>query len=318
MHSPSPGPLSPLSIVVSGATGLIGRPLVERLRARGHTVRRLVRSARDSQPGDIVWDPSGDQLDFHALEGTDAAIHLAGEPVAHRWTSERKLAIRESRVKGTSLLARTMASLTRPPRVLLSGSAVGFYGNRHDEVLDESALPGDDFLARVARDWEAATAPAAVVGTRVALLRTGIVLSRHGGALERLLPPFQLGVGGPIGNGRQWMSWISLEDELRAIEHALVTEAIAGPVNLVAPTPVTNADFATTLGRVLHRPALLPVPAFALQLLYGEMAGATLLAGQRAIPRSLLQSGFVFEHPTLESALRAELDQEHQFAAPQL
>lgn len=305
----SPGTLSPLSIVVSGATGLIGRPLVERLRARGHTVRRLVRSARDTQPGDIIWDPTGDQLDFHALEGTDAVIHLAGEPVAHRWTSERKQAIRDSRVKGTSLLARTMASLTRPPRVLLSGSAVGYYGDRHDEVLDESALPGDDFLAHVSLDWEAATAPAAVVGTRVALLRTGIVLSRHGGALERLLPPFQLGVGGPIGNGRQWMSWISLEDELRAIEHALVTEAVAGPVNLVAPTPVTNADFATTLGRVLRRPAVLPVPAFALQLLYGEMASATLLAGQRAVPRSLLQSGFTFAHPTLESALRAELDQ---------
>jgi uncharacterized protein len=234
-------------------------------------------------------------------------VHLAGEPVAQRWTPDRKAAIRDSRVQGTSLLARTIAAVGGPRPVFLSGSAVGFYGDRGDELLDESSGPGTDFLATVCQEWEAATRPAADAGARVVLLRTGIVLHPDGGALERLLVPFRLGVGGPIGSGRQWMSWITLEDELRAIAHAMWTESVRGPVNLVAPTPVTNAEFAATLGRVLTRPALLPVPRFALELLYGEMADATILAGQRAMPRVLLGSGFGYAHPTLEQGLRALL-----------
>jgi uncharacterized protein (TIGR01777 family) len=210
-------------------------------------------------------------------------------------------------VRGTGLLARAIASLDRKPTAFLSGSAVGYYGDRGDEAVDEKSDAGTDFLAGVAREWEAATDAARVAGVRVVLLRTGIVLSPHGGALERLLPPFRLGVGGPIGTGRQWMSWIALEDHLRATEHALATVGLHGPVNLVAPNPVMNAEFAATLGRVLGRPAIVPVPSFALELLYGEMARSTILAGQRVLPNKLLSSGFHFAHPTLEEALQFEL-----------
>jgi hypothetical protein len=246
-------------------------------------------------------------LDPRQLDGVAAVIHLAGEPIAQRWTGARRGAIRESRVRGTELLARTIAALDRKPDAFLSGSAVGYYGDTGDEAVDEESASGNDFLAQVAREWEAATGAARSAGVRVVLLRTGIVLSPHGGALERLLPPFRLGVGGPIGTGRQWMSWIALEDHLRAMEHAIATVGLHGPVNLVAPNPVTNAEFAATLGRVLDRPAIVPVPAFALELLYGEMARATILAGQRVLPNALLRNGFHFAHPTLEEALRFEL-----------
>jgi len=294
-------------VAISGATGLIGSALVARLRARNVRVRRLVRTARREAPDDIVWDPMRNVLSPADLEGADAVVHLAGEPLAHRWTAARKRAIRESRVRGTELIARTIAALDRRPRVLLSGSAVGIYGDRGDEPLDEQSALGTDFLAGVAREWESASAPAADAGVRVTLLRTGIVLSPKGGALERLLTPFRLGVGGPIGSGRQWMSWISLDDHVRAMEHALATTGLHGPVNLVSPNPVTNAEFASVLGRVLSRPALVPVPAFALELAYGEMARATILAGQRVLPNALLSAGFHFAHPTLEQALRFEL-----------
>jgi uncharacterized protein len=306
---PNDSAASPSSsfVAVSGATGLIGRALVARLRARNVRVRRLVRTARPEAPDDIVWDPMRSILPPNDLEGADAVVHLAGEPLAHRWTAARKRAIRESRVRGTELIARTVAALERRPRVLLSGSAIGIYGDRGDEPLDEESALGTDFLAGVAREWEAASAAAADAGVRVTLLRTGIVLSPNGGALERLLTPFRLGVGGPIGSGRQWMSWISLDDHVRAMEHALATTGVHGPVNLVSPNPVTNAEFASTLGRVLSRPALIPVPAFALELAYGEMARATILAGQRVLPKALLRAGFQFAHPTLEQALRFEL-----------
>jgi uncharacterized protein (TIGR01777 family) len=299
---------APRTVAVTGATGLIGSALVTRLRAAGYIVRRLLRSPRHAGPGDVVWDPARGALPPMALDGVDAVVHLAGEPVAHRWTADRKRAIRDSRVRSTELLAQAVRALPRKPRVLLSGSAVGYYGNRGDELLDEASPPGTDFLAQTCVEWERATAPVADAGVRVVLLRTGIVVSPHGGALARLLPIFRLGGGGPIGSGRQWMSWIGLGDHVRAMLHALVSEAMHGPVNLVAPNPVTNADFATTLGRVLTRPALVPVPAFALELLYGEMARATLLAGQRALPKQLMAAGFAFEQPTLEGALRAELN----------
>ena len=294
-------------VAISGATGLIGSALAARLRARSVRVRRLVRTAHPQSPDDIVWDPMRGVLSPNDLEGADAVVHLAGEPLAHRWTDARKRAIRESRVRGTELVARTIAALDRRPRVLLSGSAIGIYGDRGDEPVDEESALGSDFLAGVTREWEAASVAAADAGVRVVLLRSGIVLSPKGGALERLLLPFRLGVGGPIGNGRQWMSWIALDDHVRAMEHALATTGMHGPVNLVSPNPVTNAEFAATLGRVLSRPALVPAPAFALELVYGEMARATILAGQRVLPKVLLRTGFQFAHPTLEQALRYEL-----------
>jgi uncharacterized protein (TIGR01777 family) len=298
---------SPLTVAVTGATGLIGTALVERLRSSGHTVRRLLHSPRDAGPGDVVWDPARGALAPHALEGADAIVHLAGEPIAHRWTEARRRAIRESRVRGTEQLVQAVRALGEKPRVFLSGSAIGYYGDHGDAPLDESSAPGNDFLARLCVEWEGAAAPVADAGVRLVLLRTGIVLSQNGGALKRLVPIFRLGGGGRLGTGRQWMSWISLGDHVRAMEHALLTESLRGPANLVAPNPVTNAEFARTLGRVLTRPSLIPVPAFALELLYGEMARATLLAGQRALPKTLSASGFEFTEPTLEGALRAEL-----------
>lgn len=295
------------TIAVTGATGLIGSALVKRLRAAGHEVRRLVRGdARDA--GDIPWDPARDQLERTVLDGTDVVVHLAGEPVAQRWTAEHKRRIRESRISSTSLIARTIAGSARPPRVLLSGSAIGIYGDRGDEALDESSAPGRDFLAQVACDWEHATEPARASGARVVLLRTGVVLSTQGGALAKLLPPFKLGMGGPVGPGTQWMSWIALEDQLRAIEHALHTTGLHGAINLTSPNPATNHVFAETLGRVLSRPALVSVPTFALRLMFGEMADATILASQRALPAALLRSGFSFAHPTLEGALRHAIE----------
>src|SRR4051812_10946713 len=232
-------------VAVTGATGLIGRALVTRLRSSGVRVRRLVRRHATTQdPDDVVWDPMRGVLAPAALDGVDGIVHLAGEPIAKRWTSERKRAIRESRVRGTELLARTIAALDRKPRVLVSGSAVGVYGDRGDQLLDESSAPGTGFLAGVVGEWERATEPAWHAGVRVVLVRTGLVLSRAGGVLEKLLLPFRLGLGGPIGTGRQWMSWISLDDHLNAIEYALASSALAGPANLVSPNPVTNAEFA--------------------------------------------------------------------------
>jgi uncharacterized protein (TIGR01777 family) len=297
----------PITVAVTGATGLIGTALVTRLRVRGHTVRRLVRSERALQPGDVLWNPMGEALEPSILERCDAIVNLAGAPIARRWTGQRKRDIRESRVRGTTLIANAVASMAVKPRVVLSGSAVGYYGDRGDEPLDERGSAGTDYLAQVAQDWEGSAAPIAAAGVRLVLLRTGIVLTPKGGALRKLLLLFRLGLGGPIGGGRQWMSWISLEDHIRAMEHALFADALHGPVNIVAPTAVQNAAFTTTLGRVLKRPAFIPVPRLALQLALGEMAEATVLASQRVLPRALQATTFEFEHPTLESALRAEL-----------
>ncbi|MEP6730575.1 MAG: TIGR01777 family oxidoreductase [bacterium] len=297
-------PSVPATVAITGATGMVGSALVARLLERGHKVRRLVRSGRNSQPGDMPWDPDGTQLDARVLAGCDAIVHLAGAPIAQRWTSAHKREIRESRVRGTSLIANAVAAMAVKPMVVLSGSAIGYYGDRGDEQLDEQSDSGTDFLARVSREWEGATAPISNAGVRVVLLRTGIVLSPRGGALGKMLLPFQLGLGGRMGSGRQWMSWISLEDHVRAMEHTLFTAALHGPVNLVGPEPVTNATFAATLGRVLSRPAVLPVPQIALRLAFGEMAESTILASQRVSPRALLASDFRFCHATLEAALR--------------
>ena len=298
----------PLRIAVSGATGLIGRQLCAYLTTGGHSVLRLVRPGPNLPAiDDVAWNPDAGTIDAAALEGVDAVIHLAGEPVSERWSAEHKRAILHSRTAGTGLLARTLAALARPPRVFLSASAVGYYGDGGDRPLDESSPRGADFLADVAAQWEAAAAPAADRGIRVAHPRFGVVLSPRGGALAKLLPPFRLGAGGKLGSGQQWMSWIALDDALGALEFLLFTESLAGPVNVTAPNPVTNEQFSHTLAHVLGRPALATVPPFALRLMFGEMADAMLLAGQRALPTALERAGFRFRHPDLDAALRFEL-----------
>lgn len=303
------GQEQPRRIAVTGATGLIGSALTAALTAHGSDVVRLVRASSDRAPraGDIPWDPARGALDPRALDGVSAVVHLAGENVGERWTAERKRRIRASRVDGTRVVAEALASMRTPPGVLVSASAVGYYGDTGDTPVIEASPAGRDFLARVAVEWEGATEPATRAGVRVVLLRSGIVLSPEGGALKKMLVPFRLGAGGKLGTGDQWMSWIALRDEVAAIEFALRTDTLAGPVNAVAPHPVTNAEFTRTLGHVLGRPAVATVPAFALRLLFGEMADATLLAGQRALPRALLDAGFTFRYPDLERALRAEL-----------
>lgn len=287
-------------VAVTGGTGFLGGALVRFLRAGGHEVRTVGRGPSS----DIRWDPSRGAIDAKTLEGCDAIFHLAGANVAQRWTPASRREIRASRVDGTRLIAETCAAMERPPEVLVCASAVGYYGSRGDEWLDESSAPGDDFLAGVVRDWEAAAGPARAAGLRVVHLRTGLVLHPAGGALKKMLLPFQLGVGGRLGSGRQWMSWISREDTIGAMHHAMQSHAVRGPVNLVAPEPVTNATFTSTLARVLRRPAVMPVPAFALRALYGEMASGTILASQRVRAHALATSGFEFLHQSLSSALR--------------
>ncbi|HXT19049.1 MAG TPA: TIGR01777 family oxidoreductase [Gemmatimonadaceae bacterium] len=279
-------------VAISGSSGLVGSALTRSLEASGHSVRHLGRGAAAAT----------------GLDGADVVVNLAGENIAQRWSASAKRRIRESRVVTTTSIAEAMASMPHGPRVLVSGSAIGIYGSRGDELLDEASTLGDDFLASVCRDWEAATEPALGAGARVVHLRTGIVLSPHGGALAKMLPAFRLGAGGRMGSGRQWMSWISLPDMVRAIEFVIEHADANGAVNIVAPGPVTNAEFTTVLARVLHRPAVVPVPKFALSLMFGEMADGTVLASQRVTPTRLERLGMEFEHPVLESALRAVLD----------
>ncbi len=295
-----------MRVAITGSTGFIGSRLVASLLRDGHEVRRIVRSkARD---GDIEWSPSERRIDAAALEGVEAAIHLAGENIAQRWTDAVKRRIRESREIGTRLLATTLAALAPPPRVLISASAIGFYGaDRGDDVLDETSAPGDDFLADIAVAWEAATEPAAVRGIRVVRARFGVVLHPAGGMLRRVLPVFRLGLGGKLGDGSNWMSWISLTDLIEIVRFSLRTPTFAGAVNVTAPTPVRNAEFTDALGLALHRPTIAVVPAFALRAVYGEMADGTILASQRVLPRRLTEAGYRFEHPRVEGALRAEL-----------
>ncbi|HEX2078870.1 MAG TPA: TIGR01777 family oxidoreductase [Longimicrobium sp.] len=297
---------APMRVAVSGSTGLIGGALVERLAREGHTVSRLVRSASKAKPGDVVWDPEGGTIDAAALEGVDAVVHLAGENVGSRWTEEKKRRIRDSRINGTRLLAHTLARLARRPRVLVQASATGIYGDRGDESLNESSPPGTGFLAAVGCDWEGASEMAAQAGIRVVKLRFGVVLSRKGGAVQRLLLPFRMGVGGRIGSGQQWMPWISLEDAVEVIVRALRDERLRGPVNAIAGS-VRNAEFTDALARALRRPALFPVPSFGLRAVFGEMADEALLASQRAEPARLREIGHVFHHPTLDAALNAAL-----------
>lgn len=268
---------------------------------------RVVRKPSPT-PGEIAWDPAAGQLDPQQLVGLDGVVHLSGEPIAGgRWTAARKRAILDSRVGSTRLLCERLAGLAVPPRVLVCASAIGYYGARGDELLDEQSAPGSGFLAEVCTAWEAACAPARDAGIRVVHARIGVVLAREGGALASMLPPFRLGLGGPLGDGRAFMSWITLEDLVGAIGHALTQDQVVGPMNAVAPNPVRNAEFTRALGQALHRPAVLPVPSLALRLALGEMGPALLLASTRVVPRVLLDTGYVFQHPTLAEALQATL-----------
>lgn len=292
----------PMKILVTGASGLVGRALVPFLGAAGHTVVRAVRGRAGT--GEVSWDPAG-RLDPAALAGVEAVVHLAGENIAGaRWTPEVKERIRASRVDGTSVLARALAAMPRPPRVLVCASAVGIYGNRGDEPLTEDAAPGAGFLPDVCRAWEGAAEPARAAGVRVVHLRLGVVLAAQGGALARMLLPFRMGAGGVIGSGRQWMPWIAIDDVLGAVLHSIATESVSGAVNGTAPGAATNRDFTKALGRALGRPAILPMPAFAARLAFGEMADDLLLASAKVVPARLAASGYGFRHPEIEGALR--------------
>ena len=296
-----------MKILITGASGLVGSALIPVLIAAGHQVTKLVRSQPRAE-AEIQWDPMTGVRDLARLEGMDAVIHLAGENIAAgRWTVEQKARIRNSRVQGTQTLCQALTQLALPPKVLISASAMGYYGDRGEEVLHEESSPGRGFLSEICLAWEHATTPAEKSGMRVVLLRIGIVLSPTGGPLAKMLLPFKLGLGGVVGSGQQYMSWIALDDLIGAISHALTTEALRGPVNCVAPHPVTNREFTKTLGRVLNRPTLFSVPAFALRLVLGEMADDLLLSGARLEPKRLRETQYQFRYPQLEGALRAVL-----------
>jgi len=291
----------PAKVLVSGASGLIGSALLAGLQSSGYEVTRLVRGDASGK-GDIAWDPSS-PLAPESVSGFDAVVHLAGESIVGRWTDAKKRSVRESRVQGTRNFAEALAAAPQAPRVFISASAIGYYGDRGEENLREESSSGSGFLPEVCREWEAAAEPAAKAGIRTAQMRFGVVLSASGGALRKMLPPFRMGVGGNIGNGRQWMSWIDIDDVVGAIQHVIKTDNLHGPVNVVGPNSVRNAEFTKTLASVLSRPAIFPMPAFAARLVFGQMADELLLASQRVEPAKLLSTGYVFQQPELRSAL---------------
>ncbi len=294
-----------MKIAVTGATGLIGTALSERLHKQGNEILAITRRQSLSAPYTIVhWDVERKELDASALEGVDGVVHLAGETIAERWSAKKKALIRSSRVEGTKLLVEGLKSLSKRPPVLVSSSAVGFYGGRGDEELDEQSAPGTGFLTEVCQAWETESVRAEELGMRVVRLRTGIVLSTKGGALAQMLFPFKLGLGGPIGNGTQWMSWVHIDDVVSGFHFALHQSEFSGVANLTAPQPARNAEFAKALGQALSRPAFLPAPGFALKLVFGEMAQDLLLDGQKVLPRRLEQAGYKFQHPGLAQALQ--------------
>jgi uncharacterized protein (TIGR01777 family) len=293
-----------MRILVSGSHGLVGKALIGSLTSDGHEIVRLVRG-KPSGAAEVEWHPNQGTIEAASLEGFDAVVHLAGESIASgRWTDEKKRAIRDSRVKGTTLLSEALARLSRSPSVFVSASAIGYYGNRGDEVLTEKSAPGNDFLASVCVEWEKATRPAVEKGIRTINTRFGIILDANEGALGKMLTPFRMGIGGRVGDGRQWLSWITVDDVVSGLKFVIEDGSVSGPVNFVTPNAVTNAEFTKTLGRVLSKPTLFPVPAFGARLAFGEMADALLLSSQRVEPRVMNENGFVFRWPMLEAALR--------------
>ena len=293
-----------MKILVSGSHGLVGKALIRSLTNDSHEVVRLVRQ-RSAGPQEIEWQPNEGRIDTERLEGLDAVVHLAGESIASgRWNEQRKRAILESRTKGTSLLSESLARLSRPPSVFLSASAIGYYGNRGDELLTEKSAPGNDFLAGVCIAWDEFTKAAVAKGIRTVNMRFGIILDAHGGALSKMLTPFRLGLGGRVGDGKQWVSWVALDDVIAAMRFMISDATIHGPVNIVAPNPVTNDEFTSSLGHALSRPTIFPMPAFGARLAFGEMGDALLLSSQRVEPTVLKEKGFSFGSPTLEPALK--------------
>lgn len=292
-----------MKVAIAGASGLVGSALIPVLKKLGGQITRLVRSKPGA--GEIEWHPNQDEVGSRLLEGFDVIINLAGENIAGgRWTDDQKRKIRDSRVNGTHLLSEAIARLTKKPRVFVCASATGIYGDRDDETLDEQSESGGGFLAGVCREWEKATEPAIRVGTRVVNLRFGPILAREGGMLAKLLTPFKMGMGGKVGSGKQFISWVALEDAVNAIRLAIEDESIRGPLNIVSPNPVTNEEFTKTLGHVLNRPTALAMPAFAARLAFGEMADEMLLASQKVLPKRLLSAGFVFKYPELDTTLK--------------
>jgi uncharacterized protein len=297
-----------MRVLIAGGSGLVGAALTRSLRGDGHTVSRMVRPGGQATAGDVAWNPLSASVDVPAMEGFDAVVHLSGASIAGgRWTARRKQVLRSSRVDSTRVLVDALTHLKQPPRVFVCASAIGFYGDRGDEVLTESSGNGNDFLSILCRAWEGEAARAAASGIRTVIMRFGIVLSVDGGALPRMLTPFRFGAGGRLGSGKQWMSWIALEDAVRVLRAAIDDPSWSGPVNLVAPEPVRNAEFTRVLASVLHRPGIFPAPALALRLALGEMADALLLSSQRVHPESLARYGYTFRYENLEAALHAVL-----------
>jgi uncharacterized protein len=297
-----------MKVLISGGSGLVGTVLTKALRADGHTVAHLVRPGGDAAPGDIRWAPVTSFVNVVAMEGIDAVVNLNGASIGGgRWTPERKKLLRSSRIDSTRVLEDALSRMKQKPRVFVSASAIGYYGDRGDEILTESSSSGDDFLSLLARDWEAEASRAESLGIRTVIARFGVILSANGGALPRMLTPFKLGAGGRLGSGKQWMSWVALEDVVGALLAAIANEQLSGPVNLVAPNPVRNSEFARVLASVLHRPAIFPAPAFALRLALGEMADALLLSSQRVEPTQLSANRYAFQFENLEPALHAIL-----------
>lgn len=298
-----------MKILVTGSTGLIGSALVDFLAEQGYEVKKLVRTEPSSREDEIHWSPESGSIDKAGLEGMDAVVHLAGENLATgRWTAEKKARIRDSRVEGTRLLCESLSHLAHPPKALVCSSAIGYYGNRGDTVVEEGAFLGSGFLADVCYEWETATASASEAGIRVVNLRIGVVLSRAGGALARMFPPFRMGFGGKLGNGKQYISWIALDDAVGVINHVLTQDGLHGPVNAVTPHAVTNSEFTKTLGRVLKRPTLFCMPAFIVRSVFGEMADETLLASTRVEPTRLVETAYEYHYPELEGTLRHLLE----------
>ena len=296
-----------MRVAVTGSSGLIGRALVASFEQDGHTVHRVVRDRAKATGGDVYWSVERGKIDAEALEGVDAVVHLAGEPIGKRWTDDQKRRILDSREQGTRLLAEALASLDDGPAVLVSQSGANYYGDRGDDRLHEDAPSGDGFLARVCVRWEAAADPARDAGIRVVHPRTGVVMAEEGPLIEKVELPFKLGVGGRVGSGRQWVPWISHDDEIRGMRFMVDTESLSGPVNLVAPEPVRNIEMTKALGTVWNRPTVFPVPVFALRLLYGEMGVTLATESVRAIPSKLQEAGFEWRHPEILPALQAAL-----------